>query len=65
MRPNIVPNIVRTVCFTTLLMSLAAVASAQGRHHCSERLLEGDWGIPTPERCYIRPAPYRWERWEN
>ncbi|HQU34164.1 MAG: hypothetical protein B7Z68_04690 [Acidobacteria bacterium 21-70-11] len=51
------PNIVRTVCFTALLVSLAAVASAQGRHHCSERLLEGDWGYTKTGTLFLPTGP--------
>jgi hypothetical protein len=38
------PNIVRAACFATLLVGLAAVASAQGSPNCSNRLAAGDWG---------------------
>ena len=54
-------NIVRTVCFATLLVSLAAVASAQGSPSCSNRLAAGDWGYTKTGTLFLpsgTPVPF-------
>ena len=38
------PTIVRTICFATLFLALAAVASAKGHRACSNASLAGAWG---------------------
>lgn len=50
-------NIVRTVSFATLLLSLAAVASAQGHRHCSNASLAGTWGYTETGTVILSPAP--------
>ena len=49
-------HIVRTVCFATLLLSLAAAALAQGRRPCSPFSLEGTWGYNETGQVLVVPT---------